>query len=125
MPIRLQIHNTLTSPNSQKCRPHLELPTPPYTEEMTFNQKFHATERAFRRTVRLKDRVLSLVNTYYLGRLLASLETIGEMFRYKQKVSKHYATMAEYTYDLFELQPKQIMRVRFLSVQRIKKLKRS
>ena len=66
---------------------------------------------------------MSLTNAYYLGELLSNMDSMKDRLRYKQKLTKHYSTIAEYTYDLFELNPKQMMHIRQTTIQDIRKLK--
>lgn len=98
---------------------------PPYEENHSIEEKFRLTYSALRRTIQLKQRTLSLVNAYYLGQLLINFESHKDRYRYKQKLSPHYATIAEYVYDIFEPKPNQIMEVQLLSVQEVRRLKRS
>ncbi|GBB84308.1 hypothetical protein RclHR1_10920003 [Rhizophagus clarus] len=42
----------------------------------------------------------------------------------KRRLTKHYLTMTEYTFDLFEPNPSQILRTKYLNIQDIRKMKR-
>ena len=75
-------------------------------------------------SIQLKNRILSLVNAYFVGKILAEIESTSEKFRMKRKLTKHYSTMTEYTFDLFEPNPSQIMRTKYLNVQDVRKMKR-
>ena len=89
----------------------IEITSPPYAQDMDLDEKFQSTYRSLRRAIRLKSRTLSLINAYYLGELLADIISTKEHSRYKQKLTLHYATIAEYTYNIFEFCPNQIMKV--------------
>src|SRR5579859_2892256 len=96
-------------------------PEAPYSSDTTLEEKFNCAYRNLRRSIKLKSRTLSLINAYYLGKILCDVECS----RLKQQLSKHYATIAEYMFDLFEFCPEQILKTKWLSVQDIRKLKRS
>ena len=99
----------------------VEFPEAPYPSNITLDEKFNCAYRNLRRSIKLKSRTLSLINAYYLGKLLSNVESS----QLKQRLSKHYATIAEYTFDLFEFYPEQILKTKWISVQDIRKLKRS
>ena len=103
----------------------INITSPPYAQDMDLKEKFNSTYRSLRRSIRLKSRILSLINAFYLGEILANLTSTKDHHKYKQKLTLHYATIAEYTYDIFESCPNQIMKVQKLSVQIIRKLKRA
>ena len=98
---------------------------PPYLGNQTVAKQIDLVYRQLKRSIRLKNRTLSLVNAFYLGKLLVTIDSTVEQIRLKRKLTKHYVTMAEFTFDIFEHNPDQIMRVQVLNVQDIRKLKRS
>jgi hypothetical protein len=98
---------------------------PPYSQDATIEEKFKAAHHTLRQSIKLKNRMLSLVNAYYLGKILNEFETSTQKFLFKRKLTVHYAVMAEYTYDIFELNPIVIMHMANFTVQRIKKLSRT
>src|SRR5579862_2266903 len=98
---------------------------PPYQPDQSVEEKIKDTKIALRRTIGLKDRLMSLVNAYYLGKLINEAESTSLKYKRKQKVETHYSVMAEYTYDIFEMDPSQILETSKIDVQGIKKLKRS
>ena len=101
-----------------------EVPIPPYTLQMETLEKIKATQKALRRSIELKNRLTSLINAYYLGKLFNEAETVAAKFKLKQKVTRHYVTMAEYMYDIFEPDPTQIYQTITLTVQQVRKLKK-
>ena len=103
----------------------ITLPPPPYSNESDFKEKFTATYQSLMRSIHLRDRLLALVNSFFLGQLLNQLQTPGARIAYKKKMTVHYATMVENTFDIFEHCPIQIMRTTELNVQIIKKLKKN
>src|SRR5688572_24733207 len=76
------------------------------------------------KSICLKDTQLAMINSFYLGQLLDQLSTPSERLRYKHKMTLHYATIAEKTFDIFEFFPEQILRTRKLDVQVIRRITR-
>jgi hypothetical protein len=101
-----------------------DVPIPPYTNEMDLKTKIKVTQKALRRSIELRNRLTSLINAFYLGKLFNEFESVSEKFRNKQKVSKHYATMAENMYNIFENDPSQLYQTTCLTIQLVKKLKK-
>ncbi|CAB5217193.1 unnamed protein product [Rhizophagus irregularis] len=102
----------------------INFPPPPYMEEEDFQVKFSATLRSVTKSIRLKDTQLAMINSFYLGQLLDQLPTPSERLKYKHKMSLHYATIVEKTFDIFEFFPEQILRTKKLDVQVIRKITR-
>lgn len=103
----------------------IEQLVPPFSIEDSRDKQFKAAHNALRRSIKLKNRMLSLINAYYLGKILNEFETSTLKFQNKRKLTVHYAVMAEYTYDIFEPYPTKILHTTSISVQRIKKLSRT
>ena len=59
------------------------------------------------------------------GQLLDILESPSERYNYKRKLTLHYATIVERTFDIFEYYPTQIMNTQLTTVQIVHKLKQS
>lgn len=108
----------------QSVPEEINFPPPPYMEEENFQVKFSATLKSVTRSIRLKDTHLAMINSFYLGQLLDQLATPSERLRYKHKMSLHYATIAEKTFDIFEFFPEQILKTKKLDVQVIRKITR-
>ena len=103
----------------------ISLPTPPYTSDMNIVEKLKVTQKALKRSIELHERITSLMNAYYLGKLFDDSEEISEKFRRKNKAKRHYAIMAEHVFDIFEPDPLQIYQTLTLNVQQVKKFKKS
>jgi hypothetical protein len=101
----------------------INFPPPPYSPGRNFKDKFQITYRNLLKSIRLRNRTLSLVNSFYLGKLLDELLTPNERLTYKKKMTLHYATIVERTFDLFEYCPEQLLRTQILNVQAIRKMK--
>ncbi|EXX65407.1 hypothetical protein GLOIN_2v1884596 [Rhizophagus irregularis DAOM 181602=DAOM 197198] len=108
----------------QTTSEEINFPPPPYMEEEDFQVKFSATLRSVTKSIRLKDTQLAMINSFYLGQLLDQLPTPSERLKYKHKMSLHYATIVEKTFDIFEFFPEQILRTKKLDVQVIRKITR-
>ena len=108
----------------QQSSLEMELPSLPYNEDDIFKVKFLKIWKRLQKALRHKDRSLSLVNSYYLGMLLDQLSSPRERIKYKNKLSAHYATMVERTFDLFEYWPERIVATQYITVQIIRRLTR-
>ena len=97
---------------------------PPFRYEDTEKQKIIATLHALRKSIKRKDRLLPILNAYYLGKILDDALTSTEEYKLKKELTLHYITMATNVYLLFENDPQQIMRTKRITVQDIKKLKK-
>ena len=98
---------------------------PPYSSEATLDDKFNLLYKSLRRSIKLRSRTSSLINAYFLGKLLSDLDTSTLQHRYKRKLTSHYVTMVDYTFDLFEYLPAHIYITKLLTVQTIRRMKRS
>jgi hypothetical protein len=98
---------------------------PPYTQTESKKNKIFITQRALSRAIQLKNRILALTNAFFLGLLLNEENSVSVKFRYKRKLTKHYQTIAEYTYDIFEPNPSHLLYTTTLNVQDIRKIKRN
>ena len=100
-----------------------ELPLPRIEDE-TLGGKLETVRQLLRRSIELRDRVPALVNAFHLGKLLNQTRNATTKSKLKKNLTSHYATVAEYTYDIFELNPCQILHTSSISVQTIRRLKR-
>src|SRR5437868_7513774 len=101
---------TIISLDMQQNSPaDINFPPPPYSPGRNFKDKFQITYRNLLKSIRLRNRTLSLVNSFYLGKLLDELLTPNEQLTYKKKMTLHYATIVERTFDLFEYCPEQLL----------------
>ena len=84
----------------------------PYEEWMTFEDKFKLTRKALSRAKGMNNRLLQLVNAFYLGRLLEiEAESDNQREHFARQLTIHYRTVIRRTYYLFEaFGVKQIMR---------------
>ena len=93
--------------------------TPPYTDQNTPEEKVILAYHCLQRTLKLKSRSLSLQNAYFLGKALNEELDVYQRQRLKRRLTKHYLVMSENAYDLFEVNPLQMLRVQYLTVQDI------
>jgi hypothetical protein len=96
---------------------------PPYQDEASLEKQVLRTFNCLRRSIKLRSRILSLINAYFLGKIFAGVESSTQRFLLKRNLTKHYQTMVENTFDLFEFNPSQILRTKYLNVQDLRKMK--
>jgi hypothetical protein len=60
-----------------------------------------------------------------LGKFLNDLGEEAKRIKYTKKLPVHYTVIAQYTFDLFEVYPEQILRTSYVTVQMIKRMPRS
>src|SRR3954469_15068053 len=75
----------------QNSPAEVNFPPPPYSSEKNFKEKFQIAYRNLVKSMRLRNRILSLVNSFYLEKLLDDLSTPNERLIYKKKMTLHYA----------------------------------
>lgn len=97
---------------------------PPYNDNLSFDEKFKVTYRELRRSIQLKNRLLSLINAFYLGKLLNEIESTHDRFQYKRRLTNHYMRIAENTFDTFEVKPTAIFNTITLTAQIMRKITR-
>ena len=99
----------------------VELYSLPDMANMEIRMKIYAMNRLIKRALRMKNRKLALLNTFYLGQMIES----DDMFKYvaKQELSSYYYVAAVRTYYIFEMSPEQIMRTRRTTLKNIRDLK--
>jgi hypothetical protein len=97
---------------------------PPYNDDLADNLKFLSLYKNLRRAVKLKARLKSLKYAFFLGQFMDSLLTNAEKTLYRQQLTRHYESLASKVFDLFESQPNQILKTKFISVITIRSLKR-
>ena len=98
---------------------------PPYSNEATLDDKFNLLYKSLRRSIKLRSHTSSLINAYFLEKFINDLDTPTLQHRYKRKLISHYVTMVDYTFDLFEYLPAHIYITKLLTVQTIRRMKRS
>ncbi|CAB5369379.1 unnamed protein product [Rhizophagus irregularis] len=69
---------------------------PPYDEDATMDSKFETLKEAIRRSKRLGDRRLHLVNAFFLGQFLEKkVKTNALRSHYTQQLTPHYRTTSQ------------------------------
>ena len=69
----------------------VEIMLPPYHEEDDVQQKLNSTFKAMRRAIKLGNRILALVNAFYLGQCIEMvIDTPIDRLLCKNKIPKHY-----------------------------------
>ena len=60
---------------------------PPYTNEMDTKEKFYAITRAMFRAKRIHNRISFLINAFYLGQFLETLENVTTRITYIKEIT--------------------------------------
>src|SRR5579864_9844041 len=121
----MEIYQIIRQDLEEEGRVNLILP--PYDQNVRFEQKIDSTFKAMRRAIRIGNRILALVNAFYLGQCIEMLaETPIERTLYRTKIPEHYRRIATKTYYIFEiLGVQQIQRTKFTTIAMIQKLNKS
>jgi len=97
----------------------------PYKDDMTLSQKVQTTYRALLRSTRMSNRLLSLVNSFYLGQLLEDeTNTPAQRTVQVSTITTHYYRTAIRVFYLFEhLGVQRIFGTQSLTLTMIRRLK--
>src|SRR5437764_6473128 len=79
--------------------------SPPYGNNMPLEKCFDVTYKKLQRSTRRKDRLMSLINAFYLGKLLDELDDRTLLRRYSNKLIEHFYRISKNTYELFKDSP--------------------
>ena len=101
-------------------------PPRPYTPNMTIDEKVKRTYRSLLKARRVKNRILILLNAFFLGQLLNDDILPAQRTLQYQTMTTHYHQSATRIYHLFEtVGIQQIMVTQALTLTWIRKLKSS
>ncbi|CAI2198031.1 12985_t:CDS:1, partial [Funneliformis geosporum] len=110
-------------------RPLLEVifePTRPYTSDMTLDEKVRRTYRSLLKAQRVKNRILILINAFFLGQLINDDITPAQRTLQCQTMTSYYHRSATRVYHLFEtFGTQQIMVTQILTLTMVRTLKSS
>jgi len=97
---------------------------PPYSAELDLQKKIQMTYRMLLRSSRIKDRIFTLINAYYLGKLLETeASTPAQRSQLRGLLTRYYSLISIRTYYLFEaLGVDQIQRTRNVTLKDIYRL---
>ena len=98
---------------------------PPYNENMELEEKFSIVYRELQRKTRVKNRILALMNAFYLGKLLDEISERSILSRYQNRVTSHFLCFSRNTFEIFKDFPEQIGETSTITVQMLRKLKRN
>ena len=98
---------------------------PSYNENMELEEKFSIVYRELQRKTRVKNRILALMNAFYLGKLLDEIPERSILSRYQNRVTSHFLRLSRNTYEIFKDFPEQIGETSTITVQMLRKLKRN
>src|SRR5271154_2604001 len=100
--------------------------TPPYNQNDDIKQKTKNAFKSLRHAIKVENRILSLVNAFYLGQLMEVTEISVERIICRNLISEHYRKIAIKTYYIYEvLRILQIQHFKFIMTSIILKLKKS
>ena len=98
---------------------------PPYNENMELEEKFSIVYKELQRKTRVKNRILALMNAFYLGKLLDEIPERSILSRYQNRVTSHFLRLSRNTFEIFKDFPEQIGETSTITVQMLRKLKRN
>ena len=98
---------------------------PPYNENMELEEKFSIVYRELQRKTRVKNRILALMNAFYLGKLLDEIPERSILSRYQNRVTSHFLRLSRNTFEIFKDFSEQIGETSTITVQMLRKLKRN
>jgi len=75
---------------------------PPYNENMELEEKFSIVYRELQRKTRVKNRILALMNAFYLGKLLDEISERSILSRYQNRVTSHFLRLSRNTFEIFK-----------------------
>src|SRR2546423_3087943 len=96
----------------------------PYEEGQGNKQKLKSAYQSLRRSIERKDCLTTLVNAYFLGKVLNETEGLRQEFQLKRELTSHYITMAENAYTLFEIDSIQILCTTKLDIRDVQQIRR-
>ena len=74
----------------------------PYDSKLTFKNNVEREYHCLLRSIRSKNRIISLVNAYYLGKMTEERANTRERTISKRIITKHYADLCRRIFLLFE-----------------------
>lgn len=100
-----------------------ELP-PPFAEEVSLEHKFCLAHHALLRASRLNNRILMLMNAYYMGKLIEKEIDDPHIRRlYANKLTPYYRVVTSRLYYLYEYSgPRQLTRSTQITLSTIRRL---
>lgn len=98
------------------------LPPPPYQENDLYLKKAQETYRQLLGCVLLKERIPTLIYSYYLGQLLR--DPTKERKRAEQSMTYHYIRSSKRMYRLYKRCPEQILNTKRTMLSHVKNLSR-
>ena len=98
---------------------------PPYNENMELEEKFSIVYRELQRKTRVKNRILALINAFYLGKLLDEISERSILSRYQNRITSHFLRLSRNMFEIFKDFPEQIGETSTITIQILRKLKRN
>ena len=98
---------------------------PPFNDNMELEEKFSIVYRELQRKTRIKNRILALMNAFYLDKLLDEIPERSILSRYQNRVTSHFLRLSRNTFEIFKDFPEQIGETTSITVQMLRRLKRN
>src|SRR3954451_14915153 len=95
-----------------------------YEERQENKQKLKLAYQSLRRSIKRKDCLTTLVNAYFLGKVLNETEGFRQEYQLKRELTSHYITIAENAYILFEVDLIQILRIIKLDIRDVQRTRK-
>src|SRR3954452_18194659 len=96
----------------------------PYEEGQENKQKLKLAYQSLRRSIKRKDYLTTLVNAYFLGKVLNETEGPRQEYQLKRELTSHYITIAENAYILFEVDLIQILHTTKLDIRDVQQIRK-
>jgi len=97
----------------------------PYNEDLTIERNVQQIYRHLLRSIRTGDRILSLVNAYYIGEILEVTALPHERTSIRRILTVHYVDAIRRLYNTYEpLGVEQLYRTKDLKISHFRKISR-
>ena len=94
-----------------------------YNENLTIERNVQQIYRHLLRSIRTGDRILSLVNAYYIGEILEVTALPHERTSIKRILTPHYVEIIRHLYNVYEpLGVEQLYRTKDLKIAHFRKI---
>lgn len=98
----------------------------PYDSNLTIERNVQQMYRHLLRSIRTGDRILSLVNAYYIGEILEVTALPHERTSIRRILTSHYVEAIRHLYNIYEpLGVEQLYRTKDLKISHFRKISRT
>jgi len=97
----------------------------PYNEDLTIERNIQQIYRHLLRSIRTGNRILSLVNAYYIGEILEVTALSHERTSIRRILTPYYVEVIRHLYNIYEpLGVEQLYRTKDLKISHFRKIPR-